>query len=199
MTALLTHFIDAAVGSTYLLPLAIMVSAFFLEDATTVVVGVLAADGLISVPVALAALYIGILCGDLVLYTLGTLARIYPRLGRYVDHEKTAPFRLWLEERYMLVILTGHFVPGMRFTTYVASGFFRSPFSMFAMMAIVGGLIWGTILFTLSYWFGHYSSAWIGPVRWGVAGAFILTLFLVARYNLESYKKRELAKLPPTT
>lgn len=191
MSALVTHLIDAALGSAFLLPLSIMVSAFLFEDATTIVVGVLAADGLISVPVALLSLYGGILTGDVVLYTIGTLARIYPRLAKYVDHEKTAPFRVWLEERYMMVILTGHFVPGLRFTTYVASGFFRSPLSSFLMMAVVGGLGWGTILFTLAYWFGHYSAQWIGPVRWGVAGLFILTLFFVARHNLRSYQARQ--------
>lgn len=188
MFTFLSHFTGSAVDSTLLLSLAIILCAFVLEDLTTVVVGVLASDGFISIPLALLSLYIGIALGDTVLYSIGSLARNHPRLARYIHHDFTMSFRSWLEKRYALIIFSSHFVPGLRFTTYAASGFFRYPLSIFIPMAIAGGLLIGTALFYTSYWFGHFTSEWLGFVRWGIAGIFILILFFIGRHTLRSYR-----------
>ncbi|HQT82543.1 MAG TPA: hypothetical protein PLW99_00080, partial [Candidatus Paceibacterota bacterium] len=57
----LFHLIGGAVGSSALLSLAIILGTFILEDPTTVIVGVLAADGVIGIPIALFSLYAGII------------------------------------------------------------------------------------------------------------------------------------------
>ena len=189
MFTFLSHFTGDTVNSAILLSLAIILCAFLIEDITTVVVGVLAADGLVPIPVALISLYIGIAIGDTALYTLGAFARTHQRLAHYIDHDFTAPFRSWLEHKYAFKVFSGHFVPGFRFTTYAASGFFRFPLRTYIPMAIAGGLVLLTTLFTLSYWFGSFSSKWIGEVRWGIAVLFILTIFFIARHNVNAYKK----------
>lgn len=188
MSHFLLHLIGGAGGDTTLLALAIILCAFVFEDLTTVIVGVLAADGIISIPLALVSLYIGIASGDMMLYSLGVLARTHPRLAHYIDHDFTAPFRLWLEKRYVLVIFSGHFVPGLRFTSYVASGFFRYPLSRFIRPAIAGGLLLGTALFFVSYWFGSLTSEWVDSLRWGIALVFLLVLFLIGRHTLAAYR-----------
>jgi len=186
------HFLSQFTGdSTLLLSLAIVVCAIFFEDVTTVVVGVLAADALIPAPIAFISIYIGIALGDTLLYTLGAFARTHPRLAHYIDHDFTAPFRSWLEHRYAFKVFSGHFVPGFRFTTYAASGFFRFPLRTYIPMAIAGGLILETALFTVSYWFGSFSSKWVGEIRWGIAGAFLLVLFFIARHNLITYREKK--------
>ena len=184
----LSHLIGGAIGSVIFLPLAIMLCALFLEDATTIIVGVLAADHIISVPVALISIYIGIVIGDAALYSIGLIARTHPRLAHYIDHDFTAPFRAWLEKRYAFTILSGHFVPGLRFTTYIASGFFRCKLSTYIGMAIVGSLLWETILFSASYWFGSFTAEWLGPARWGIALLFLIIMFFIGRYNLLAYR-----------
>ncbi len=191
----LSHFIDGAVGGTaIILSLTIVLCAFILEDATTVIVGVLVADGLVPLSLALVSIYIGIVIGDSVLYSLGFLARTHPRLAHYIDHDFTAPFRSWLENRYALTIFSGHFVPGLRFTTYIASGFFRCPLSTYILMAIVGSLLWETILFSAAFWFGSFTSEWLGIARWGIALLFLLIPFFIGRHNLRAYraKRKEL-------
>jgi membrane protein DedA with SNARE-associated domain len=196
MHQFLFHFISGliggAVGSTALLSLAIILGTFILEDPTTVIVGVLAADGIIGVPVALFSLYAGIIIGDIGLYCLGWLASTHPRLARYVDHDFIAPFRAWLESRFVLTIFSARFIPGSRLPTYTASGFFRSPLSTFILTAIVATSIWTTVLFSISYWFGSFTSEWLVPVRWGIAIVFVIALFLIARHNLLAFRaKRE--------
>ena len=190
MVLFLSHLIGGSVGSHALLALAIMLGTFFLEDTTTVIVGLLAADHIIGIPIALASLYAGIVVGDIGLYTLGYLASANARLARYVDHDFVAPFRAWLETRFVLTIFSARFIPGSRLPTYTASGFFRSPLSTFIMTAIVATSIWTTVLFTASYWFGNLTSEWMGPVRWGIALAFLLALFFIARHNLLAYRAK---------
>lgn len=191
----LSSFIDSAVGNTSLLSLAIILGAIFLEDTTTVVVGVLAADGIIPAPFALISLYAGIIIGDVGLYCLGWLASTHPRLARYVDHDFVAPFRAWLETRFILTVFTARFIPGARLPTYTASGFFRSPLSVFLFATIGATSVWTTFLFTGSYWFGSLTSSWMGPARWGIALVFLLALFFIGRHNILSYqaKKDELS------
>ena len=191
MLDFLTYFTGSAENSVLLLSLVIVLCAVVTEDVTTVVVGVLAADGLIPVPIAFMSLYVGIAIGDTGLYTLGAFARTHPRLAHYIDHDFTAPFRSWLEHRYAFKVFSGHFVPGFRFTTFAASGFFRFPLRTYIPMAIAGGLFLETVLFSLSYWFGSFSSKWVGEVRWGIAGIFLLALFFIARHNVLAYRAKE--------
>jgi membrane protein DedA with SNARE-associated domain len=191
MPHLFSHLIGGAGGSVVLLSLAIMLCVILLEDATVIIVGVLAADGTLSVPLALLSLYAGMVVCDVFLYAVGSLARTHPRLARYADHEFTAPFRTWLESRYRMIIFSGHFVPGLRVTTYVASGFFRLSLSKYLPTAITSGLLLGTSLFTASYLFGSISSKWVGEARWGVAAVFIVALFFVARHNISGYRARK--------
>ncbi|HEY4501159.1 MAG TPA: hypothetical protein VJI70_02750 [Candidatus Paceibacterota bacterium] len=200
MLAFLSNFTGGTIDSVILLSAAIILCAIFLEDLTTVVVGVLAADGLIPVPVAFISIYIGIIIGDTALYTLGALARTHPRLAHYIDHDFTAPFRSWMGNQYALTVFFGHFVPGFRSTTYAASGFFRFSLSTFIPMAIAGGLFLETVLFSVSYWFGSFSSGWVSHARWGIAIAFIIALFFIGRHNLLKYRaKRDVLSAPPPT
>ncbi len=178
------------VDSVVLLSLVIILCASLFEDATIVIVGVLAADGIISVPIAFISLYIGVSIGDTVLYSLGSFARTHPRLAHYINHDFTTPFRLWLEHRYAFKVFSGHFVPGFRFTTFVASGFFQYPLRTYIPMAMVGGMILVIVLFFASYWFGSITTSWVSHVRWGVAGTFLIALFFIGRHNLVAYRAK---------
>jgi len=191
MLLFFSHLIGGSVGSTVLLSFAIMLSTFILEDTTTVIVGLLAADGVIGVPLALFSLYAGIVLGDIGFYCLGWLASTSPRLKHYLDNDFIAPFRAWLETRYILTIFTARFIPGSRLPTYTASGFFRSPLTTFVLTAIAATSVWTTFLFSAAYWFGNFTSDWIGPVRWGIALAFLLMLFFIARHNLLAYRAKK--------
>ena len=191
MFAFLSNFTGGTVSSEILLSIAIVACAVFFEDITTVVVGVLAADGLIPVPIALISLYAGIAVGDTALYTLGAFARTHPRLAHYIEHDFTAPFRSWLEHKYAFKVFSGHFVPGFRFTTFVASGFFRLPLRTYIPMVIAGGLVLEITLFTISYWFGSITTGWLSHARWGIAGAFLLALFFIGRHNLMAYRAKK--------
>lgn len=190
MSSYLSQLIGGA-DSTMLLFLAVVLGVFFLEDTTVVIVGVLAADGVFAVPFALTALYAGIILGDLVLYALGYFASMHERLACYVDHDFVAPFRLWLENRFILTVFSARFIPGSRLPTYTASGFFRSPLATFIGTSTAATAIWTTFLFTAAYWFGSISTGWFAHARWGIAALVLLALFLIGRHNLLAYRTKQ--------
>ena len=188
---LVTNLLGGVGDSHVLLALAIIVATFFLEDTTVIVVGLLAADGILSVPLALGSLYLGIIIADTCMFWLGYFARSHPRLGRYVDHDFIAPFRAWLETRFILTVFSARFIPGSRIPTYTASGFFRSSFPIFLMTIVSAMAIWTTFLFTASYLFGSLTSDWMKEIRWGVALTVLIALFLIARHNLRTYRVKK--------
>jgi len=186
----LTNIIISSVAGGTFISLAIVLGVIFLEDTTVVVVGMLAADKILPISHALLSLYVGIVIGDVGLYCLGRLASTHPRLARYVEHDFTAPFRIWLETRFVLTVFTARFIPGARLPTYTASGFFHSPLSLFFFTATAATAIWTTFLFFASYWFGNLTVGWASHIRWGIALAFLLALFFIGRHNVLAYKAR---------
>ncbi|HET9641575.1 MAG TPA: VTT domain-containing protein [Candidatus Paceibacterota bacterium] len=189
MFLFLSHLIGNEAGRMFVLPFTILVCAIFLEDVTTVIVGLLAADGFISVPVAFLALYAGATLGDISLYFMGRLARSYSKLGEFIEHDVTASVKKWLDRRYRFTVFSGHFVPGLRFTTFVASGFFHYPFRRYFPAALAGGFVLVSVLLTLSYLFGSLTTKWVGPGRWIIAIVFLVVLVLIGRHNLMAYRE----------
>jgi membrane protein DedA with SNARE-associated domain len=191
MLLFISHLIGDSAGSMLLLSLAIVLCASVFEDLTMIVVGVLAADDLIPIFIAFPSIYVGILLGDIALYSLGRLARTHPKLARYVEHDFVASLRAWLENRYALTVFSASFIPGSRVPTYTASGFFKFPFSTFILSTIGGALVWTTFLFSATYWFSSLTARWLGPARWGIAGVLLLTLFFIGRHNLLVYRAKK--------
>lgn len=191
MFLFLSGFIGDAVGSLILLSLAIILCSSVFEDLTIIIVGVLAAEGIIPVPIAFPSLYAGVLLGDIGVYWLGRLARTHPGLARHIEHDFVASLRAWLESRYTLTIFSARFIPGSRFPTYTASGFFGFPFSTFIATVAGAIAIWTTFLFSAAYWFSSLTAAWLGPARWGIALVFLLAILFVGRHNLIAYRARK--------
>ena len=191
MLAFLSYFTADTTTSMILMSLAIILCTFFFEDLAIIIVGILTADGYISIPVALLSLLVGSLLADATLHTIGTLARTHSRFIRYVDHDFTAPFRAWFTKRHTFIILSAHFVPGLRSTSYISSGFFGHTFSSFFPKAVASGVLLIATLFTASYIFGTVASQWLGHARWGVVLGFVIVLFFIGRHNLLSYHAKQ--------
>jgi membrane protein DedA with SNARE-associated domain len=192
---LLAQIIGGALGHPVFLSVAIVLGTLVLEDPTIVLVGVLASDGLISIPLALLSLYAGVIVGDIFFFSLGRYASTHPRFARYVDHDYVTTVRTWLETRYVLTVFSARFIPGSRLPTYAASGFIGSPFSTFFATVVAASSVWTTILFFLAYWFGSVTGQWLHNERWYIAVFFVLTLFLVGRYNLRRVKPKVAANI----
>jgi len=166
-----------------MVPIAIIVATFILEDAAMVGTGILAANGVISVPVGMISLWAGIALGDLWLYGMGRLAITHPRIRKWVENERIAPLKNWLNKELFSAVTATRFLPGMRLPTYLACGFFALPFKRFTIAVISGTLIWVPLLFGISYYFGYYTLHLLGIWRWPIAfGAVALLIYAGRRH-----------------
>lgn len=194
----LTHIINALVmGSlahAYLVLPSIVIGTFILEDATTVIVGVLAADGQIAVPLALVSLYLGIILGDFWLYGMGYLAANHKWARWFTNHSRYETTRAWLEERFEGAVFTSRFVPGMRLPTYTAAGFLQLPFKRFVPPVVLGTLIWTSGFFAAAYVFGNVTASWLGVWRWPIIVAAVLGWLAFNRWRLARRAERDAAK-----
>jgi membrane protein DedA with SNARE-associated domain len=182
---MLATFLAAAASSPLLQSGAIIAATFVLEDATTVMVGMMSADRTIPPLVALVALYVGIAAGDLGLYALGFLAQRHPWARRFVSRERTDKVRLWLRHRLGRTVAATRFLPGLRLPVYTACGFLRMPLRRFTTAVVLATVAWTTLLFGLSFAFGSWAVDRIGIYRWpvslAIAGAIILASRALAR------------------
>ncbi len=179
------HLILAdTLSRVYVFPFAIILGTLILEDPTTILVGIFASQGTVSIGIALIALYAGIVLGDSGLYWLGALGRTHPRIARFVHHERLRPMRERLQRNLRKAVITTRFVPGLRLPTYLACGFFRMPFKEFFESAVFATLIWTTGLFGLSYLFGIATESWLGVWRWPIAIGIAVAILLTERYRM---------------
>ena len=152
----------------WLLALTIIVATFIHEDIATVATGMLVADGVTSVLVALPALYIGIVAGDLGLYGMGRLVALNRISKRLAGGRRFSALKIWLDERLVAGVFLVRFLPGLRMPAYTTYGFFAMPFRRFVVSVVVASSIWTTGLFYLSYEFGTLTADWLGVLRWPV-------------------------------
>jgi membrane protein DedA with SNARE-associated domain len=123
--------------------LAVVALSFLLEDATAVAAGALASQMRVDPALALGAVMVGTVAGDLLLHGAGRLAGRWPLLSRRV---LAAGPLIGVGRSYALVA-AARFVPGLRLPAYAGSGVARMPFAGFAAIVVLTGLLWTPLLF----------------------------------------------------
>ncbi|MGC8475721.1 MAG: DedA family protein [Acetobacteraceae bacterium] len=160
---------------------AIILATFILEDAATVLAAMAAQSGQVSIPLALASLYVGIVAGDIGLYGLGWLAARFRLFRRLLPPHAIAPARSWLAGRVFRVVLVSRFLPGVRLPTYTACGFLSADLRRFAAATALATSVWTSGLFVVSLRLGAVLMAHYGAWRWAGAAGLVLFLMLAGR------------------
>jgi len=168
--------IRASLATPWAAALAIILGVLIQEDITAVAVGMMAAEHLVGIPLALGALIVGTVLNDVLIYGAGRAARTFPRLDRWLHRKSRAPLKAWLDEQLVKTVITTQFLPGLRFPIFGACGFFALSFSRFTITATCVALVWAPLVFTCAYYYGLYTLDWLGLWRWPVALALVLTL-----------------------
>ncbi len=172
-------------GAPWLIALAIIVGTFIHEDIATVLTGMLVADGITSIGVALPALYCGIVLGDIGLYGLGRLIALNRISRRVADGPRFVALKAWLDERLVAGVFMVRFLPGLRMPAYTTYGFFAMPLRRFVISVIFAASIWTTGLFYLSYKFAALTADWLGMLRWPVIVVATILPLLAIRHLVQ--------------
>ncbi len=179
---------------------AIIFSTFILEDAATILAGMEAASGSLSIPLSLGSLYVGIVLGDIGLYALGRLAAQVPWVLRLLPPQRTETVRAWLHGRVFRVVLVSRFLPGVRLPTYTTCGYLGASLRQFTLATMVATLIWTSGLFAISTRIGQALMDHFGIWRWAGALGLIVVLLLVntVTRRVRDHLQRRRRCLPPS-
>lgn len=159
----------------------IVLGTFVLEDAATVLAAMQAQAGAVSQPLALGALYVGIVAGDLGLYALGRLSARVRWVRRWLPPERMRQGQDWLQGRVFTVVFVSRFIPGARLPTYTACGFLGADLRRFALATALATTIWTTALFGISMEVGGLLIRHLGEWRWAGAIGFAAVVILLGR------------------
>jgi membrane protein DedA with SNARE-associated domain len=161
--------------------IAIIIGTFILEDAATVIAAMQADNGRLSPLLALVALYVGIILGDLGLYGLGWCSARIPIVARWLPPHRTEALRGWLHGRVFKVVLLSRFLPGMRLPTYTTCGFVSANLRQFTTAVVMATLCWTSLLFGASLRIGQVLIDHFGAWRWAGAAGFTVFVILAGR------------------
>jgi len=173
--------IRASLATPWAAGFAIILGVLIQEDITAVAVGMMAAEHLVAIPLAVAALVAGTVLNDILIYGAGRAARAFPRLDRWLNHRERRPLKAWLDDQLVKTVVTTQFLPGLRFPIFGACGFFALSFGRFTIAAICVALIWAPLVFTCAYYYGLYTLDWLGLWRWPIALILVLTLIFTGQ------------------
>lgn len=125
-------------------------ATFVSEDAACILAGTAAANGRIGFAAALAACFLGIFVGDVLLFGAGRVVgtRIFDNrvVRRIVSPNSIQRASEWLENNAGSAVFLGRFVTGLRLPTYLAAGALRTDFVRFVFWFVLASAIWTPIL-----------------------------------------------------
>lgn len=151
-------------GELPLALLALALATLVSEDLACIAAGLLVAAGKLTFAPAVAACFVGILAGDLLLVAAGrwlgrgVLTR-WPVRGR-VSPEAVARAERWFLQRGAWVILASRFMPGTRLPTYVAAGVLRMPWLRFTGWFVLACAMWTPLLVGVAAVAGQVALEW---------------------------------------
>jgi len=160
---------------------AIVVGTFVLEDAATVMAAMQAGDHKLSIALALASLFVGIVLGDLGLYAAGRLSARLRWLARLLPPHRQEAMRSWLGGHIFKVVFASRFLPGLRLPTYTTCGFVGADLKQFTLAAVMATTCWTSLLFGASLLVGQFLMEHFGAWRWAGGAGFVVFVIVAGR------------------
>ncbi len=143
---------------------------------------------------AYSSVYLGIVTGDILIYGLGHLAQKNKWLRAKIIGPKIEKTRLWLENHLIRVLILCRITPGLLFPTFVACGWFKIPFGRFALVSILSGAIYSSVVLTVIILFGDLVLKHFDYWAW-----ILLLAIIVALAIWNTFKSRKEAPAEQST
>ncbi|EAO1485843.1 DedA family protein [Salmonella enterica] len=174
---------------------ALVIGSMAEGETVTLLGGVAAHQGLLKFPVVAAAVALGGMMGDQLLYLLGRCygGKILRRFPRY--HTKIRRAQKMIQRHPYLFVIGTRFMYGFRVVGPLLIGASRLPPKIFLPLNIVGALIWALLFTTLGYLGGEVIAPWLHDLdqhlRHGVWLILAIVLVVGVRWWLKRRGKAE--------
>lgn len=177
---------------------ALVIGSMAEGETVTLLGGVAAHQGLLKFPLVAAAVALGGMMGDQLLYLLGRCygGKILRRFPRY--HTKIRRAQKMIQRHPYLFVIGTRFMYGFRVVGPLLIGASRLPPKIFLPLNIVGALIWALLFTTLGYLGGEVIAPWLHDLdqhlRHGVWLILAIVLVVGVRWWLKRRGKAEAVK-----
>ncbi|EBY2666682.1 DedA family protein [Salmonella enterica subsp. enterica serovar Teko] len=174
---------------------ALVIGSMAEGETVTLLGGVAAHQGLLKFPLVAAAVALGGMMGDQLLYLLGRCygGKILRRFPRY--HTKIRRSQKMIQRHPYLFVIGTRFMYGFRVVGPLLIGASRLPPKIFLPLNIVGALIWALLFTTLGYLGGEVIAPWLHDLdqhlRHGVWLILAIVLVVGVRWWLKRRGKAE--------
>ncbi|EAA4220031.1 DedA family protein [Salmonella enterica subsp. enterica serovar Mississippi] len=174
---------------------ALVIGSMAEGETVTLLGGVAAHQGLLKFPLVAAAVALGGMMGDQLLYLLGRCygGKILRRFPRY--HTKIRRAQKMIQRHPYLFVIGTRFMYGFRVVGPLLIGASRLPPKIFLPLNIVGALIWALLFTTLGYLGGEVIAPWLHDLdqhlRHGVWLILVIVLVVGVRWWLKRRGKAE--------
>ncbi|ECD9443017.1 DedA family protein [Salmonella enterica subsp. salamae] len=174
---------------------ALVIGSIAEGETVTLLGGVAAHQGLLKFPLVAAAVALGGMMGDQLLYLLGRCygGKILRRFPRY--HTKIRHAQKMIQRHPYLFVIGTRFMYGFRVVGPLLIGASRLPPKIFLPLNIVGALVWALLFTTLGYLGGEVIAPWLHDLdqhlRHGVWLILAIVLVVVVRWWLKRRGKAE--------
>ncbi|EAP4690682.1 DedA family protein [Salmonella enterica] len=174
---------------------ALVIGSMAEGETVTLLGGVAAHQGLLKFPLVAAAVALGGMMGDQLLYLLGRCygGKILRRFPRY--HTKIRRAQKMIQRHPYLFVIGSRFMYGFRVVGPLLIGASRLPPKIFLPLNIVGALIWALLFTTLGYLGGEVIAPWLHDLdqhlRHGVWLILAIVLVVGVRWWLKRRGKAE--------
>ncbi|EHB8847142.1 DedA family protein [Salmonella enterica subsp. enterica serovar Alachua] len=174
---------------------ALVIGSMAEGETVTLLGGVAAHQGLLKFPLVAAAVALGGMMGDQLLYLLGRCygGKILRRFPRY--HTKIRRAQKMIQRHPYLFVIGTRFMYGVRVVGPLLIGASRLPPKIFLPLNIVGALIWALLFTTLGYLGGEVIAPWLHDLdqhlRHGVWLILAIVLVVGVRWWLKRRGKAE--------
>jgi membrane protein DedA with SNARE-associated domain len=168
---------------------ALVVGSIAEGETITLLGGVATHQGLLKFPLVIAAVALGGMTGDQVLYFIGQRFGV-SLLKRFTRHQKhIARARKMINRHPWLFVIGVRFMYGFRIVGPVLIGASRLPPGIFLPLNILGAILWATLFSTLGYAGGELIAPWLHSVDKHIKQliwlALAVALVAAARYWLK--------------
>ena len=157
--------------------------------------GYLAYKHRFDLPLTILSAFLGSICGISASYGLGRSLGLFlihkygSRAG--ITPEKMQRTLLWFNRIGKWSLTVGYFVPGIRHLTAYVAGATKLRYSLFALFAYAGGLIWSLTFILLGYYLGEGWQSLPGQLEEkAMVAVGILTLLFIIFYIVKWMRRQ---------
>lgn len=160
---------------------------FIQEDAAVIGAATASIVGAGSSSLLFAAILLGLTASDVWKYWIGWAARRYEWAHKFSKKPGVAVAGTLVRKELFQTLLAARFVPGTRIPTYLACGFFQTPYVRFVIMVAGTALLYVVIMFSVFHLVGEVAGEqakfWLPVIALTLIGSYILFRYYRHRNN----------------